>query len=368
MAGLDWTRLLVILLTLLIGVILIALVTWLLFHVVTDLFLVGVAAILSALLRPVVDAAQTRLRLYRPVAIALIYGALIACLGAFVVLYGPPLVAQMRTLGLRLPVMLHQLNEQVAAIGHTLHGYGLTVSTGQLARDVTGALGTNGSALLQGALGVAQSAGTVAFDAVLVLVIAAYLLNERDPLGRLVTSVTPRAHATRAVGVLRGAAAILGRYVRAQLLVAAMVGLLICAGALALGVPYAPVIGLFAFIIESVPILGPIIATVPAVLIALTASTGQAAGMLVWCVVVQQVEQNVILPRLSGHAVGLHPVVALMSILLGYQVGGLWGALFGVPLVGFVVAIIREAVGAQALEEGEAERAPHAGTTAAHPS
>ena len=175
------------------------------------------------------------------------------------------------------------------------------------------------------------------------LVITFYLINDRDTIGHVLSGIVPQKYAPGATFAARSAGRIIGRYVRAQLAVAAMVGFLGGGGAAVLGVQYAPLIGIFAFLAESIPVLGPIMATIPAVVIALLESPWKAVAVLIWFLIVQQLEQNVIMPRLSGHAVGIHPVAAIMAVLIGFQLGSVWGALFAVPILGYVVALAREA-------------------------
>lgn len=342
-ASINWTRLLVMLLTILVAIVLVSFVLWVGLHFAGELLVFFLAAIVAYLLAPLVDGVHRRTRLARPICILLVYiaiGLVVVALGALLV---PPVTDQARAFQARLPALLRQLDVESAGIEQTLRAHGIILPVRGVAGNAAGAIGGVGPTVLGGVLRLASSIGSGLVDAVLVLVIAFYLVNDRDSIGRALAAVVPDRYAPGAAFAARSAGNIIGRYVRAQLAVACTVGLLGGIGAAVLGVQYAPLIGIFAFLAESIPVLGPIIATVPAVLIALLESPWKALAILAWFVVVQQLEQNVIMPRLSGQAVGIHPVAAIMAVLIGFNLGSFWGALFAVPLLGYVVALAREA-------------------------
>jgi hypothetical protein len=132
---------------------------------------------------------------------------------------------------------------------------------------------------------------------------------------------------------------VLGGYLRGQILVALTVGIAAGAGCALLGVHYALVIGLLAFLFEFIPIVGPVLGMIPAVLIALFQSPGLALWVVIYFILLQQVETHVIVPRVSGHAVGLHPLGVLLALLAGVELGGIGGALLAVPVAGVLYVI-----------------------------
>jgi hypothetical protein len=132
---------------------------------------------------------------------------------------------------------------------------------------------------------------------------------------------------------------VLGGYIRGQILVALTVGVAAGVGSALLGVQYPLVIGLLAFLFEFIPLVGPVLGMVPAVIIAFFQSPGLALWVIVYFIVLQQVESNIIVPRVSGHAVGLHPLAVLLALLAGVELGGLGGALLAVPVAGVLYVI-----------------------------
>jgi len=113
------------------------------------------------------------------------------------------------------------------------------------------------------------------------------------------------------------------------------------AGSFALGVQYPLVIGLLAGIFELVPMLGPILGAVPAIGIAAFQSWQLAVAVVVLFIVIQQIESQLIAPRIMGHAVGVHPVVAILAVLMGAELDGIFGALVAVPISGLVYVAVQ---------------------------
>jgi predicted PurR-regulated permease PerM len=132
--------------------------------------------------------------------------------------------------------------------------------------------------------------------------------------------------------------------VRAQLLVAASVGILVGVVLLALGVPYAMFLALFAALAELIPMVGPVVGAIPALLVAATMPFPTIVWVGIAFVLIQLVESNVLVPRMVGQAVGLHPVGSILALALGFQLGGVIGALFAVPLAGLAWVFVSTAV------------------------
>ncbi len=125
----------------------------------------------------------------------------------------------------------------------------------------------------------------------------------------------------------------LGGWARGQILLMLMVGLSMYVGLLLIGVPYALPLAILAAFLEIVPMLGPIIAAIPAVLVGFSVSpwSGVAAGALAF--LIQQVENYVFVPNIMKKSVGLSPVVTLISIIVGFELAGVAGAILSVPVV-----------------------------------
>jgi predicted PurR-regulated permease PerM len=152
------------------------------------------------------------------------------------------------------------------------------------------------------------------------------------------------SHRPGARRVFSEIARVFGAYVRAQLLVALSLGLLVAVVLLAFGVPYALFLALFAALAELIPMVGPIVGAVPALLVSATMPLPTVIWVGVAFVFIQLIESNILVPRMVGRAVGIHPIGSILALALGFQLGGIIGALFAVPLAGLLWVLVSTAV------------------------
>lgn len=124
----------------------------------------------------------------------------------------------------------------------------------------------------------------------------------------------------------------LAAYIRAQLFLGLIVGVLTGVGLALLGVPFALVLGIIAGVTELIPILGPIIGSTVAVVVTLASAPDKVLAALVLCIGVQQIENNVLVPRVQGDAVQLHPAAIMLLLVGAAEVAGFLGLLLVVPL------------------------------------
>ena len=127
----------------------------------------------------------------------------------------------------------------------------------------------------------------------------------------------------------------------------ATVGILAAIGYVLIGLPSPLLLALIAALGELVPVVGPILAFAPAVVAGLTVSPTTALVVLVFVVVLQQVEGYVLVPRLMEHTVGVSPLTVMLGLLAGYTLFGLAGAVVAVPVAGALQVLILHALGEQ---------------------
>lgn len=136
---------------------------------------------------------------------------------------------------------------------------------------------------------------------------------------------------------------VVGNYIRGQLFLAAIIGVLAGVGTFALGInQFALIIGVLAFLFETIPMVGPTLASIPAILISLLLPDPfpRSYWVAVYFVVIQLIEGNVLGPRIVGHAVGLHPVASILALVIGAQFFGPFGALLATPVVAAAWVVI----------------------------
>ena len=125
----------------------------------------------------------------------------------------------------------------------------------------------------------------------------------------------------------------IGYWVRGELLLMLLVGLLSYIGYLIIGLPFAISLAFIAGMLELIPNIGPTIATVPAALVGFSISTGHGIAALVVSLIVQQLENNLIVPKIMQHVAGLNPIITIVAIMIGFQLGGPLLAILALPTV-----------------------------------
>lgn len=170
------------------------------------------------------------------------------------------------------------------------------------------------------------------FTILFVFVIALYLVVERDALKKFAKLVTPKEHWAYVEHAVERVERGLGRWLLGQLVLGLVVGSIIGLGLQFMGVPYALLLGILAGLMEFIPVVGPVIAAIPGVIVALAQSFVLGIIVLVFYVIVGQIESHVLIPNIMRRAVGLRPLVTIISVLIGARLGGVIGILFAVPV------------------------------------
>ena len=210
-----------------------------------------------------------------------------------------------------------------------------------------GAPSLDPSLLLPLVTGAGSIIGAV-FGYIILPVWVFYLLKDRVALVASFDESLPKAWRFDIWATLRLVQRVFGQWVRGQLVLGITVGLMTFLGLMILSVVVDPVFGRYALllsvtagILELVPIIGPIIAAVPAVLLAATAGLEAVIAALVLYTLVQQLENNLLVPKIQGDAVELHPAVVVFAIIIGGALAGLLGAILALPITAASRDIVR---------------------------
>jgi predicted PurR-regulated permease PerM len=200
-------------------------------------------------------------------------------------------------------------------------------------------ISSSSAQILSAVAGVVGIVAGIFTGMVLAIVISIYLVIDGPRAVRMLGEIVPLSQRMRVARFQRILNRVLTGYIRGQLTLAVLVGLLVGIGMFLLGVPYATILGVFAFFFEFVPILGVIASGALCVIFALTVSPLLALWVLLYFAGVHVFEGDVVGPRIVGNAVGLHPALSIMALIAGAEVGGLLGALFAVPIAGSLQAL-----------------------------
>ncbi len=318
--------------------------------------------ILAYLIAPLVNRME-RGGVPRLAAAGLVYLFIFGVLAIGLILLGVPLVTQVTDVAKSLPTYFNP-NGQPSGAEKFLTAHG--VDTKVLRRQaILAAQGASGALLGNVGNTLQFVTGTIAFvtDLLLVLVITFYFVLDGHAMRNRGVRLLPESYRTRWFFIEAALNRVLGGYIRGQVIVAITVGTAAGLGSALLHVNFPIVIGLLAFLFEFIPMLGPVLGMVPAVVISLFQSPTPVLWVIVYFIILQQVESNLIVPRISGHAVGLHPLAALLALIAGLDLGGIGGALLSVPVVGvlyvLLMALYSDATGQSQMLVARERRTPY---------
>lgn len=310
------------------------------------LVLILIAAILATGLSPVVDALERRTwtrrrwRLPRTGAIILVYVGLLVALGLLGSLLITPLVSESEQVFQRAPEFYGRLRETLVGLRQRYAWLpDLTAILDRLPQEA-GRL----TSYISAATGVAFRVFGGVVSAVTVLILSFYMLLEGPAIKEGFLDLFPRKHHRQLETVLRRVGLKFGGWLRGQLFLGLIIGMLAGVGTWALGLPYPFLLGVAAGVTELIPLMGPVLGAIPAVLVALFGPTWRLLAVIVFFAVVQQAEGNFLVPRVMKQAVGLSPLLTLVAIMIGANLMGIIGALLAVPVAAALQVIVGEVV------------------------
>ena len=167
---------------------------------------------------------------------------------------------------------------------------------------------------------------------VTLLTVVYFWLTEHARLQRYALAFVSTERRKRARDVWNAAETRLGMWVRGQLILMASIGIATSIAYTLLGLPAALLLGLIAAVAEAIPIVGPLLGAIPAILVAATVSPELALVVAVIYLVLQFVEGNVLVPIVMRNTIGISPFLVILSVLIGGAAGGFIGALLAVPI------------------------------------
>ena len=172
-------------------------------------------------------------------------------------------------------------------------------------------------------------------------IITFYLLIERKNFPRYSRSLFGQKGAVKANTIIANLEKRLGSWFNAEIVLMTLIGLISYFGYLLLGLNYALPLALIAGLLEIVPNIGPTVSTVLAAVVALTISPLTALLTVAWGIFVQQLENNLIVPKIMKHTVGLNPLVTIFFLLVGAKLAGVAGAILAIPVFLTIDAVLR---------------------------
>lgn len=294
---------------------------WALIQIRDILFLLFIAFLLMTAIRPLVVILE-RIRIPRIMSILLVYAVVFGLFGVSLAGTIPLLVTQSTRLITDLPsfaarvlpfwnIDVGTLTRQIAPISENI----VKVTVGIFSNIIT---------------------------TLTVLVFTFYFLLERPRASQTLSPLVGESMTNRTLDILRQIERRLGAWVRGELLLMVTIGVLSYIGLSILHVDFALPLAIIAGVLEIVPTIGPIVSAIPAVLVALAVSPFLALTVVALYFIIQQVENNLLVPIVMKKSIGFSPLVTILSVMIGGRFAGVVGAILAVPLVLVLQIIINE--------------------------
>ena len=313
-----------------------------------EVIIVGIT--IASSLAPVVNWMSRRIP--RTLAVLLVYIILLLILSGIGLVIIPPLVEQVQQVSTSLPTLINQAQQMFNTLG--------TVTSNSLINMLTSQFSNAASTLVTLPVMIFSSL----FDALLVLFISVYGLLEAPGIQRFIVSLFSGGRSERVTSILEEMTRAMGGYVRGAVINGLIIGTLTYIGLSIIGVEFPIVLGLLAGVLEMIPFLGPIIAAIPTLIIALLQSPTQALFVLIYVIIMHQFESNILVPNIMHSQTEISPLFALLALLIGFTIGGVLGALTTIPLFTAVWVLvkdvlapaIRKSTGANVLERDKGSK------------
>jgi len=297
-------------------------------RIVLPLFIL--AFVLAYLLNPLVTNLEKR-GFVRSLAILIVYASV---LGGIVlgVIYAFPIIAkEIDKFSQMLPALIMQMQETLNNFYENYQRVQIPESLRQVIDDtinnIEQFLIATLDAIAEKALGILSGLIIILISPIL----AFYILKDRNLLGERIMELFPISFRRELSHLWKEIDRVLTKFIRGHLLIAFLVGLMMAIGFSIIGLPFAILLGIIVGIFDLIPYFGPILGILPAIVIALLESPVKALYVLLLMILVQQIETNILSPKILGESVGLHPLTVIFVVLAGGHLFGLLGLLLAVP-------------------------------------
>lgn len=277
-----------------------------------------------------------RKKVPRVFGVVIIYIVMALIVGTVIVSIVPILLQETSGVIANIPTYLSQMNNVVPLLDESiLQGYAPIIS--ELAKNISNpsfinSVNTTISGVSGNVIGNAGSIFTSVLNFIMIVVLSFYFSVTENGVGNFLRIITPLRYESYVEGLWNRTKEKIGAWMQGQVLLAVLVGLMVYMGLLIGEVKHAMLLGFLAAFLELIPVFGPVLAAIPAILLTLLDKgiTG-GAGVFLWYLVVQQFENHLFYPLVVKKIVGISPLVVILALFIGAKLGGILGIILSVP-------------------------------------
>jgi predicted PurR-regulated permease PerM len=334
----DWTFRRVVWTTLVL--VCVALCFWLLYRFNQVVFILFIAILMGTVMRPAVEWLHRR-GLPRTAGVILVYFLLLALLIGFVLLLFPLIVEQSTTIAAAVPGYYQSLREWMVNYPNQL-----IVRLSEFLPETLPSLGPVQQTGPERIASAGQAIGYVTlvakaiFIATVILVLAFHWTLDGPQTIRSLLLLIPKGQRAIARELVSAMEAKVGSYIAGQGVLCLAIGIMALVAYMLIGLPNALVLALVAGALEAVPMVGPLLGAIPAALVALSVSPAKLLWVIAATVVIQQVENSLLVPRVMRKAVGVNPFVSLLALFAFASMFGIAGALMAIPMAAIIQLLL----------------------------
>ena len=303
---------------------------WFLYVIRSVVVLFFIAIIVMAAIEPAVDWIQGRKnisRMPRSVAVSLVYLFFLLILGTAVSFLIPAIGYQFAQFSQELPEYGEKFLNTFSLIRTYGESQGVIIDTQKLLSSIGSNLTNSTVGIFSTTVGVFSGV----FSFIVIMVMAFYMSVKEDGMHKFLKSITPKGYKQYIVSLADKIKNKIGKWMLGQIFLMIVIFALNWIVLYSLGIPYALILAIVGGLLEIIPYLGPIIATFLAVTIGFLVSPVKGLIVLVFYVLIQQAENNIIVPQIMKRAVGLNPLAVILALLIGAKVAGILGAILAIP-------------------------------------
>lgn len=316
---------------------------WLLFFLRDLVLIVLTAVVIASAMDPAVRTFM-RYRLPRILAVLLLYIFVIGALIVLFYLFVPQVLGELSGFAAELPNYLDLLN-RFGAYNQYADIFGLPSATNVSPQDIIGQAqeGLQITGFFGNAFGAVASLFGGLFSFVLILVLSFYFTMSQTGIDDFLSVVTPRHYRGYVLDLWERSKRKIGLWMQGQVLLGVIMGVLVYLGLTILGIEHALLLAILAAFFELIPVFGPTLAAIPAVLLGF-ADGGLTVGLLVIAlyVILQQFENHLIYPLVVTKVVGVPPLLVILGLIIGAKLAGFLGILLSVPMVATLQELVRD--------------------------
>jgi len=315
---------------------------WLLYRFNQVVFILLIAIVIGTVIRPAVAWLHQR-GFPRLVGVVLVYLLLLVLLAGFLLLLFPLLVEQSITITAAAPGYYQNLREWMVGYPNQLIvrlSEFLPVTFPSLQPPTAQQTGQEVMASAGQALGYVILAAKVIFIAIVILVLAHYWTLDGPRAIQSLLLLIPQDRRESISELISAMETKVGFYVAGQGILCLVIGIMALIAYLLIGLPNALVLALMAGVLEAVPMIGPLLGAIPAALVALSIAPNRLVWVIVATVVIQQLENSLLVPRVMRKAVGVNPFVTLLALFAFSSLFGLAGALMAIPMAAIIQLLL----------------------------